>query len=184
MEKQIIWKSEDGTGEEKLSMQQSKDKIRVTSTVQGGDADLATKWNATYSLVCDAAWRTFSFTADEHNTNRHLEIRSDGNGRWQDGNNKELANIAGCIDIDFRATPFSNTLPIRRLHPGIGESVAIDVVYINAPDLALSRVQQIYTRLSKNTWKFEQPEASFEAVIAVDDDGLVVDYPGLFHRKA
>ena len=184
MEKRITWQSEDGTGDEQFAMQQSKDEIRITSRARGGDSDLSTKWDVTYSLVCDTAWRTRSFVVDEHDTRRHLEVQSDGNGHWKDGNGKELKSIAGCIDIDFRATPFSNTLPIRRLHPGIGKSVAIDVAYINAPDLALSRVRQIYTRLSENTWKFQQPEVNFEAVITVDDEGLVVDYPGLFHQTA
>ena len=183
MEKQLVWQSDDGAGTESLSVKQSDDKIIATSKVRGSDTDLRTSWNATYSLICDSSWRIRNFVVDEHQTNKHLELFSDGNGGWVDENNNELKDIAGCIDIDFRATPFSNTLPIRRLKLSIGESATIDVAYINAPDLAVSRERQIYTRLSDTTWRFEQPTADFTATITVDDEGFVLDYPGLFHRR-
>lgn len=182
MEKRITWKSPDGAGEENLTFRLSEDTIQITSRVRGGDSDLQTNWDASYSLVCDTHWHTRRFIVDEHLTNRHLELFSDGNGHWKDEKQQELSHLAGCIDIDFRATPFSNTLPIRRTNLNIGESLAITVAYINAPDLAVSAIEQIYTRIAKNTWKFQQPEANFEAIITVDDEGLVVDYPGLFYR--
>lgn len=182
MKKQIIWKSEDGTGEENLSLQWSKDSIKATSRAVGGDTDLLTNWDVSYSVACDSEWRTRRFIVDEHITNRHLALYGDGKGHWKNENGEALESIAGCIDIDFRATPLSNTLPIRRTNLGVGESTAIEVAYINTPDLAISSVKQIYTRLSERTWKFEQPDADFRAIITVDGEGLVVEYPGLFHR--
>jgi uncharacterized protein len=43
-------------------------------------------------------------------------------------------------------------------------------------------VQQKYTRLSPTNYKYENVPNDFESVIAVDDLGLVVEYPGLFKR--
>lgn len=182
MEKRLIWEGEGHVGQENLSIKQEKNRIVATSRVNGSDTELHTSWDATYTLVCDDNWQTSSFIVDEHHTNRHLELYNKGNGQWEDGNKNELKDVAGCVDIDFRATPFSNTLPIRRLNLSVGESATINVAYINAPDLAISREQQIYTRLSGDTWKFEQPGANFQATITVDDEGFVIHYPGLFYR--
>ena len=50
-----------------------------------------------------------------------LHLESDGEGHWQE-NGKDRPDLHGCIDIDIQATPFTNTLPIRRLGLKTGES--------------------------------------------------------------
>lgn len=154
----------------------------ATSHVTGGDADLNTTWDAMYTITCDESWRVREVTIKESISGRYLKMYSDGLGYWTDENGKAIENIRGCIDIDFRATPFSNTFPIRRLQLAVGGTATIEVAYINAPDLEVTKEYQIYTRLTEHEWRFEQPNADFEAVITVDSDGLVVNYPGLFVR--
>jgi hypothetical protein len=41
--------------------------------------------------------------------------------------------------------------------------------------------RQRYTRLSLTHWRYED-ESGFTADLEVDEHGLVLDYPGLFHR--
>ena len=43
-------------------------------------------------------------------------------------------------------------------------------------------VQQRYTKLSNTEYKFENVPNDFEAVITVDESGIVVNYPELFVR--
>lgn len=180
--KAITWKSESVPDEENLLLEEDDKKIVATSHVTGGDEYLHTKWDAAYRIVCDKNWHVREVSIQENTSDRRLGIYTDGQGHWKDVDGKEIKSIQGCIDVDFRATPFSNTLPIRRLQLAVGEIATIEVAYINAPDLALSKERQIYTRISQYEWKFEQPSADFEAIITVDDNGLVVKYPGLFTR--
>ena len=180
----IVWVGAGGDGREELFLQRADAGFAVVSDVVGGDSDLGTRWDVRYSVDCDEAWRTRRVAIQERTSGRRLELHGDGDGNWVDARGVPVDVIAGCVDIDFRATPFSNTLPIRRLGLSVGESVTIDVAYIDAPGLEVSRERQVYTRLDERRWRFEQPGAHFAAVITVDEDGLVVDYPGLFRRIA
>jgi hypothetical protein len=181
-----MWRAVDGEGTEELEFTQepSGAGVRVRSTVTGEDTALGTAWDASYALTCDAHWAVRHLVVDERRTGAHLELRADGEGGWTDGDGTALPHLDGCVDVDFRATPFTNTLPIRRLGLATGESAIIEVVYVDAPDLTTTRERQIYTRLTGNVWHFEQPSAEFTATITVDEDGLVVDYPGLFLRQS
>ncbi len=40
---------------------------------------------------------------------------SDGHGHWRKADGTALPQFDGCVDIDLAGTPFTNTLPIRRL---------------------------------------------------------------------
>jgi hypothetical protein len=79
-------------------------------------------------------------------------------------------------------TPFTNTLPINRLKLSEKEGEQIMVLYVDVLGRKIMPVRQKYTRLSQNSYKYENVPNDFEAVIAVDELGLVVDYPGLFKR--
>jgi hypothetical protein len=79
-----------------------------------------------------------------------ISLRSDGDGRWWKETGEPLAALAGCLDVDFSATPFTNTLPIRRLGLQPGESTEIAVVYIDAPSLDVVSIRQRYTCLDRD----------------------------------
>ena len=42
--------------------------------------------------------------------------------------------------------------------------------------------RQIYTRLDEHRFRYEAADGSFTAEIAIDEDGFVTEYPGLFTR--
>ena len=60
------------------------------------------------------------------------------------------------------------------------------MAWISVPEMTVVVNRQRYTCLEKSVdgakFYFESPDINFEAVITVDADGLVVDYPGLFKR--
>jgi hypothetical protein len=104
-------------------------------------------------------------------------------GRWTDEQDNPLPEFDGCIDIDISATPFTNTLPIRRLPWHAGQSRDLEMLYIPFETLKPRRDRQRYTCLEPGRrFRYEGLIDGFTAEITVDEDGLVVDYPGLFQR--
>ena len=86
--------------------------------------------------------------------------------------------------MDLPITPFTNTLPIRRLALAAGASAEIDVVYVRAPALSVEVDRQRYTCLEPmRRYRYEAVDGSFTAEIEVDSRGLVVMYPELFRRR-
>ena len=104
--------------------------------------------------------------------------------RWMDADGTMLDALDGCIDVDLIFTPFTNTLPIRRLNLKPGEAREIAVVYVGLPGLKVSRFRQRYTCLSSGAdggiYRYESVESGFTAELKVDGDGLVMDYPSIF----
>lgn len=90
----------------------------------------------------------------------------------------------GCLDVDIPLTPFTNTLPIRRLGLRVGETREIGVIYCDVLEEQIRPVRQRYTRISGTEYHYENVPNDFEATIVVDESGLVVDYPELFVRTA
>lgn len=117
------------------------------------------------------------------NSMNHFSCTSQSKGYWT-VNGKRSEAFDGCIDIDISLTPFTNTLPINRLKLSEHESHLVDVLYFDVLEGQVIPVQQRYTRLSETEYRFEKVPNDFEAVISVDELGLVINYPGLFYRTA
>lgn len=65
----------------------------------------------------------------------------------------------------------------------IGERRQFHMAWIFAPDLTVHPHPQAYTHLDDRLYLFENLDGSgFRAEFQVDEDGIVVDYPGLFRR--
>ena len=90
--------------------------------------------------------------------------------------------LDGCLDVDLSATPFTNTLPIRRLALAPGWATEITVVYVEVPSLRVGVARQRYRCLTwgaggRRAIAYETAAGDFTADITVDADGLVVEYP-------
>jgi hypothetical protein len=85
--------------------------------------------------------------------------------------------------LDLSATLFTNTLPIRRFGLGSGQSRRSGSSTSAFP-ISRSRSTAGATRASKpgRRYRYESVDSDFTRGIEVDDDGLVVTYPGLFRR--
>jgi hypothetical protein len=93
-----------------------------------------------------------------------------------------LPDLAGLVDIDLAFTPATNTLPIRRLQPAVGETIAVTAVWLRFPELDIQLLPQTYQRLDDHRYRYESDGGAFTAEITVDELGLVVDYEGLWTR--
>jgi len=140
-----------------------------------------------YWIFCDPNWRVRQIIARLLAENsKPIVLNADGKGNWTDGNGDRISALEGCLDVDISATPFTNSLTIRRLQLQRGESAKIQVVYLAVPEMKISREPQRYTCLEVNppggVYKFESLTSEFVAELLVDADGLVLDYPQLFVR--
>ena len=65
----------------------------------------------------------------------------------------------------------------------VGERLQFRMAWIFAPDLTVHPQPQAYTRLADRLCRFENLDGSgFRVEIPVDEDGIVLDYPGIFRR--
>jgi hypothetical protein len=178
---QVRWSDWSATGLEHLELDFADAGVRAEAVIVApGDEAFACR----YRVALDAAWRTRSVeVAVIGGASRSLT--GDGEGRWRDDAGAGLRDLDGAIDIDLAASPFTNTLPIRRLELEEGEARDIETVYFSFPDLAVSRDPQRYTCLEQGRlYRFASRDSDFTRDIEVDRHGLVVTYPGLFRRVA
>lgn len=139
-----------------------------------------------YEVRCDANWRVRAVRAGVPGESPKVELFSDGKGNWTTSDGRPLANLEGGEYVDVSVTPFTNTLPIRRLGLAPGESADISVVYFDGTDLQPWPEPQRYTCLEKGDggglYRYLSLDGGFTADLPVDVDGLVLDYPELFRR--
>jgi uncharacterized protein len=176
----IRWRDWSGDSLEHMLLRQKKGYIEVHSTVISGPA--CTGFAAGYSLKLDPNWCVLEVKASVLGVADSICLRRTEEGRWFDGNNVSVPDLKSAVDVDLSITPFTNTLPIRRLQLGVGESAEITTAYIAFPELIISPDSQRYTRLSFERYRYESMDSDFVREIVVDRNGLVITYPGLFRR--
>jgi uncharacterized protein len=183
----VLWAAWDGRGLEHLRLRVEVDAVRADSLIIAVDEG-GRPYRARYHIDCGADWtvrRAHIELPDE--PERVLDLRADGRGRWTDGLTGVALPLDGCVDVDVYPSPFTNTLPIRRLpEPVIGRAVAIDVAWVVLPELTVQVARQEYTLLARGAdgarWRFRGLGSDFTAELDVDHDGLVRDYPGIARR--
>ena len=104
---------------------------------------------------------------------RTLTLERDAKGNWTvDG--AKVRGLKGATDVDLGCSPSTNTLPIRRLHLGVGASKTIKAAWVRFPELTVVKADQTYTRLDEFTYRYASGD--FEAELTVDDENLVAAY--------
>ena len=96
----------------------------------------------------------------------------------------DLLALHGLHDVDLGGSPATNTLPIRRLDPAIGETVAVTAAWVRFPELTVEPLPQRYIRLAERRYRYESAGGAFVAEIEVDDLGFVTAYEGGWRRVA
>lgn len=177
------WQDRSGRGTEHLVLSEIGDAIVAEAAVlaEAGGVLFA----ARYRIACDRAWRVSRVEIGLIGDDRTIELASDGAGHWSDAAGTPLPGLDGAIDVDLTITPFTNTLPIRRLGLRAGQSAEILVVYVDFPHLTVTREPQRYACLEPGRrYRFETIDGDFVRDLHVDEHGLVLTYPGLFRRLA
>lgn len=179
-----MWAPWDKPGIEHLHLSSRRGAVADGLIIGIGEGKL---FRVSYLVRCDASWRIRRVRVRMLASDRRsIGLRSDGDGRWLDDRGEPVPELEGCTDVDLSATPFTNTLPIRRLGLRPGHSAELLVAYVDVPSLRVRADRQRYTCLDltsdRAVYRYEGLSSGFAAELTVDVDGLVVDYPPLFRR--
>ena len=184
MEREAMWVSIDQRTFEYVRLQ-AGDKAVIA---EGWIIHLGEKsYRIQYRIESDPQWRVrkLEMTQVGEDTAK-LSLHSDGSGHWTDDQGEPVATLAGCSDVDIYASPFTNTLAIRRLALKPQQAETIQAAFVTLPGLKVIAVPQRYTfrTLDQNgaVYHYEGLNSGFKTDLPVDSDGLVIDYPGLARR--
>ena len=183
-----MWSPWTGPGLEHLHLRQQQEDIVADSLILGVEEQRP--FRVRYEIHCDPQWRLRAVHLNvPGGSSQSLHLFTDGEGVWTTESEETIPSLEGCLDVDISATPFTNTLPIRRLALQPGSSAILNMVYIAIPQMQLKVAEQRYTCLevtaSGGRYRYESLANGvswFTAELAVDADGLVLDYPRLFRR--
>lgn len=169
---------------ESVRVQVSGSRIKATGRIIGGECPEHPAFSASYDLVTDEAGvtRRLSLRTALATGERQMSISRDEEGVWmvETGTTHLRSGFAGAMDVDVVLSPFFNTLPIRRYamqHES--EDIQVPVVYVNLPDLAVHEASLTYSSGADGIHVLSPVSSSS---ITVDEDGFVLDYPGLAER--
>jgi len=187
MERNVMWSPWSEPGLEHLCLRQDDDKILADGMILRVSEN--NPFRVHYKIRSDAEWRVREVDVNLLNDKgRHIKLNADGRGHWTDGSGNPILSLNGCFEVDISATPFTNTLAIRRMRLKPGESSEIVVAFIAAPEMEVKPSRQRYTCLEFSSaggiYKYEDEGLfrGFTADLPVDSEGLVLDYPELFRR--
>lgn len=181
MTRSVLWQFPSLPAMERCTLSGSASGQRLEGTVllrlDGAPAEIR------YAVECGLDWRTRAaeVAVQAGGATRTMRIAVDGSGRWT-LNGEHLTGCDGLVDIDLGFSPCTNTLPIRRLGLAIGERAAVTAVWIRYPTLDAQTLEQAYTRLGGNRYRYESRGGEFVAELEVDDAGLVTTYGEYWRR--
>ncbi|WP_020180653.1 putative glycolipid-binding domain-containing protein [Methylopila sp. M107] len=175
------WRSlETDGGLDHVTIEVAQDRLVARGAVVGSRG--GTPYGVYYRIDMTHGWgvREVAIGAAD---GRGLHLLTDGKGHWATGNGEPLPALAGCVDVDLAGTPFTNTLPIRRRIWSKGERAELKMAYIPFDTFEPAPDGQTYACLEPGRrFLYQASDRSFEAELAIDDDGFVTDYPSLFTR--
>jgi hypothetical protein len=184
MIREVMWSAWDGPGLGHLRLAAHESGVVADGLVLG--VTDGRPFRLAYEVRCDAYWRVRAARVGVPGEPPKVELFSDGEGNWTGPDGKAVAYLEGCEYVDVSETPFTNTLPIRKLGLPPGESAEIAVAYLDGTELQPWPEPQRYACLQKGKggglYRFLSLDGGYTADLAVDADGLVMDYPGLFKR--
>jgi hypothetical protein len=168
------WHTWDHEGNETLALRWENEGWTATGEV-GREA-------VTYVIRLSATWQVRQFLLFRDLDEPDLWLGTDGGGRWGEMNGAHRPDIDGCIDIHLPCTPFTNTLPIRRLQLDIGDSAEVMSASVDVETLGVVRSKHLYHRLGPRRFEHTQLDSEITTEFDIDEYGLVHDLPDHFRR--
>lgn len=169
-------------GFEVVSIDVGPDGIRLSGTSVG--VEDGAPWSFRYVVEIDPAWHARRGSIESADGGR-LILESEGPGRWLvDGSHAPA--LDGCLDIDLEGSALTNTAPVHRLGPAVGDRAEAPAVYVRTNTLNVERLDQTYQRVPHEgdgfLFEYASPLFDYEADLTFAADGLVEDYPGIARR--
>lgn len=198
-----VWEWLDRPGLETATVRLTGDGVAMRGTV-------VTVFNETplrlrYDLALSPAWAVRGADLEiESKQARTRLLMTRSNAGWS-VNGSLRSELADCMDIDIMGSPLTNTLPIRRLSWRTGQMRDLQMAFIQLPNLEVKPATQRYTFLGRadleapgldgptparitkparheRCFEYLSVESGFRAVLRVDAEGLVLEYPPYWRR--
>jgi len=191
----LLWQRIDSSGSEWCALAREPDGWRLRGIVLAEINSIPVLVHYAVSLATDWSTRVveIALRSGAASQPRRLKITVTPDRQWRIEREPGLepaapaddpALLHGLVDVDLGFSPVTNTLPIRRLDPAIGEEVAVTAAWVRFPELTIEPLPQRYVRLAERRYRYESAGGAFVAEIEVDDLGLVTTYEGGWRRIA
>jgi hypothetical protein len=200
--RRCLWIKDDPVGMEAAELEIGADGLAATSTAFG---TIPLAYRLELDLLVDPDWltRRLALTASGDGWARSLVLARDGSWTGAVTDDGTVPPAVGgsapddavgptdipmdVLDVDVQYSPLTNLMPIRRLGlDRAGAEGSFVMAWISVPSLAITLDDQRYTVLGvdggDHCARFENGDGFFAAVIRCDDDGIVLDYPGIARR--
>ncbi|HEX6955043.1 MAG TPA: putative glycolipid-binding domain-containing protein [Agromyces sp.] len=182
MSQTVYWRRTDVIGLERLELARGADGIEASGTVlclEDGGFELAHRWRLS------PEWQAQSVEVERRDAGGavRLAVERQGDGWLVDGVRR--SDLDGAEEPDLSVTPLCNAFPIRRLAAPAASVRELDVCFIDADTMSVTRARQRYERIDVHRVRYvsiDGASAGFTAELVVDDDGLVRTYEHLFER--
>jgi len=178
----MLWRRLDHAGHESARLFFRDGLWNLEGTAVFCHEQLACRLN--YDIVCDSRWLTRSARIAGWVGNQviEIEIAASPHHNWR-LNEKNIPEVAGCIDLDLDFSPSPNLLPIRRLDPGVGEEMEVRAAWLRFPGFELEPLIQLYRRTSDTSYLYQSSGGKFVTEITVNSSGFVSEYPNLWQAE-
>jgi uncharacterized protein len=177
----LVWRGLEEWLAESAEVQLGERRLTAAGTQLGEEPH---PYQLDYELTTGDDWITESLVLGARDSagERRLELRREPDGRWT-ANGEAVAAVDGALDCDLQFSPLTNAMPIlrERLVDG-GEPTEYLMAWVSVPDLSVTPSPQRYEPVDARHVRFVSLDSDFKADLELDEDGLVVCYPGLAER--
>jgi hypothetical protein len=183
METRILWQRLDIPGHEICVLDGNAEGWQLEGTALVAHDGCPCRLN--YRIQCDIGWHTKSVLIDGQVGRQliSLEITRSLSNEWH-SNGVPVPAVEGCIDVDLGFSPSTNLLPIRRLTLAIGSRATVRAAWVRFPELSVELLEQVYTRLDSNRYRYESANGAFRRDLLTSPDGFVLEYPDYWRTEA
>lgn len=180
----LTWRAHGAPRMESARLQVTERGLKAAGRVVGADCPEHPAFSASYDLLLDGdgITRRLSMRSVVAAGERQVSLTRNAEGFWlvDHGQGPQRAEFDGALDVDVVLSPLFNALVVRRLGLRLADvEITVPVVYVTLPELSVSSEVHHYTSRA-GVISVVTPLGS--AVLEVDEDGFVLDYPGLAVR--
>lgn len=184
----LTWRAPDVSRMESVRVQLHGNRIKAYGRIVAAATASHPAFSASYDLVTDDAGATkrLSLTVTLAERERQLSIARDDENLWMIQDHQSQSNRSsfdGAVDVDVMLSPFFNALPIRRT--GLyqhREEISLPVVYVRLPEVTVETAVMSYASAGPDETGIKLKSPVSDTTVTVDDDGFIIDYPGLAER--
>ncbi len=168
------WQTWEADGDETLTLRWENEGWTAMGEV--------TREAITYVIRLTSTWQTSQFLLFRDQDEPDLWLGHDGRAQWGEINGAHRPDLDGCLDISLHVTPFTATLPIRRLQLEPGDAAEIVVATVDVETLGIIPVTERYEHVEPGRYRVTHVRSGIDREFRVDEYGLVHDDEGLFRR--